>query len=698
MNPYSNDRSAPGWRRALRVGLSSLVIGWSVLAASAAQVILYQERFETEGEGTRWVTEGRGELDPQPPPAGFPGPSFWELNFNVSFVGVRANAPERRAGMVWHHLLPRAGVSPQFLQLFDSLVDWMTSNRVSRTVLFHPAIAGEGDQVLVDRLMSRGFTVVTDDGSAPAPDPATVALVIHSSNGAGPDPTRWTIYTAPLLSYNAANHDDELISSIGATTTFDPGLVTIAATNHPAAGGQSGTITPVPGSYAYDTVGATLPSGGTTIATYNLVAPRNAVTLADVDAMVAGTFASIKSTGTLAVADMSIGEVGRFTGGASNDAVPPGNPDTARTFGTRATGKLRLVNAGTYTLAIMVDDGARLRIDRNRNGIDAGDNVFNEEDGAGLRVRGVNVTFAAAGEYDFEWVTLATGANFGQEIGVPLMPGADLQVEPWDDFLFQVLGSPATQSDIQLVGEISIVTYLADDVVREPRAFLIVVDRGASLLGGPITGFEGSGFWAGADLNEPSYGSPFQSDVTPKSLTLPPVNVTGKTNVTLRVLVAGSDVDFEDPDFLRISADPDGDGPEPAYLLANFRQFAAGTPNRGALGDLLDGQKTVLRGLFKEVSYPISNATTLVIRFEAMCTFFNEVMAFDNVRIMVEGADPPTIRIAGTGAGAVITYTGILQSSDTVNGTYTDVTGASSPYPVPPGGPGAKRFYQSRNP
>ena len=39
--------------------------------------------------------------------------------------------------------------------------------------------------------------------------------------------------------------------------------------------------------------------------------------------MVAGTFASIKSTGTLAFADMSIGEVGKFTGGASNDVVPP---------------------------------------------------------------------------------------------------------------------------------------------------------------------------------------------------------------------------------------------------------------------------------------------------------------------------------------------------------------------------------------
>jgi len=41
-----------------------------------------------------------------------------------------------------------------------------------------------------------------------------------------------------------------------------------------------------------------------------------------------------------------------------------------------------------------------------------------------------------------------------------------------------------------------------------------------------------------------------------------------------------------------------------------------------------------------------------------------------------------------------ITFTGTLQSSTTVNGTYQDVSGATSPYPVPTGSAPAK-FYRS---
>ena len=54
-------------------------------------------------------------------------------------------------------------------------------------------------------------------------------------------------------------------------------------------------------------------------------------------------------------------------------------------------------------------------------------------------------------------------------------------------------------------------------------------------------------------------------------------------------------------------------------------------------------------------------------------------------------AATPTIGIAGS----VITYTGTLLSSDTVNGTYTPVAGATSPYTVPNGT--TVKFYKSSN-
>ena len=55
----------------------------------------------------------------------------------------------------------------------------------------------------------------------------------------------------------------------------------------------------------------------------------------------------------------------------------------------------------------------------------------------------------------------------------------------------------------------------------------------------------------------------------------------------------------------------------------------------------------------------------------------------------------PTIGIGRVAAGTQITYTGTLQSSDSVNGTYTDVAGATSPYTVPAGV--AARYWRTRN-
>jgi hypothetical protein len=54
----------------------------------------------------------------------------------------------------------------------------------------------------------------------------------------------------------------------------------------------------------------------------------------------------------------------------------------------------------------------------------------------------------------------------------------------------------------------------------------------------------------------------------------------------------------------------------------------------------------------------------------------------------------PSISIVNTGGAITINYVGVLQASDTVNGTYTDVAGSSSPYTV--SSPGAAKFYRAR--
>ncbi|HTL18380.1 MAG TPA: hypothetical protein VL793_14180, partial [Patescibacteria group bacterium] len=55
----------------------------------------------------------------------------------------------------------------------------------------------------------------------------------------------------------------------------------------------------------------------------------------------------------------------------------------------------------------------------------------------------------------------------------------------------------------------------------------------------------------------------------------------------------------------------------------------------------------------------------------------------------------PQVSVSRSGSTVTITFTGTLQSSATVNGTYADVPSATSPYIVPTGAAPAQ-FYRSR--
>jgi hypothetical protein len=66
---------------------------------------------------------------------------------------------------------------------------------------------------------------------------------------------------------------------------------------------------------------------------------------------------------------------------------------------------------------------------------------------------------------------------------------------------------------------------------------------------------------------------------------------------------------------------------------------------------------------------------------------------YSNVVKLVTVIPPPTLSIAKSGPGISITYTGTLQSCDTVNGTYQNVNGAPNPYVV--ADPTGTVFYRS---
>jgi hypothetical protein len=241
------------------------------------------------------------------------------------------------------------------------------------------------------------------------------------------------------------------------------------------------------------------------------------------------------------------------------------------------------------------------------------------------------------------------------------------------------------------------ISFNPDTGSDEARPLLAVLETGEPLLGGAFKNFEGTGYWAGADMNEPTISPDSCCTVPedPRQLTLQPVNVAGKQDVRITVALAATDIDFENTDFLRIMIDPDGDGPSEFSELANF------TPPTANDKFFADAEgKNRLSVSFKDVTFNVPNgATQLVVRFESASTFFNEIVGLDNVRIHTGDlvTTQPTISISKQGANLSIDFTGILQTSSTLltNG-WNDIPGATSPHVIPNNNIVGTQFYRSR--
>ena len=498
-------------RTTLLVSVSLCLLAATPLTSRAE--LLYTENFNTNGDGTRYSTKGTGVvlLNVE----GNQEPAYWNHNTAVTslgeIVGVVVPAAGRRAVLVFHSAVPETVLTPEALKLIDNTVNWLTGGTKGK-VLISPAVTGEADSLLSQRLIAAGYTVADDNVAAILPGAATIALAIATSGAAVPA-TRFTRYGAPVLDFNALNHDDFLTSSIGQSNfLFDPGDVSIVDTAHPIAAGLPRTFKFFTEAVALDTVGTTLPESARLIASYQYL-----------------------------------------------------NPDT---------------------------------------GLD------------------------------------------------------------------------------------------------ETRPFLAIIEKGAPLLGGAFRGSEGTGYWAGADMNEPTI-SPDSCCIAPeepRQLTLKPVNVTGKQDVRITVALAATDIDFENSDFLRIMIDPDGEaGPADFTQLVNY---TTPTANDKFFADSAGNNR--LSVLFRDVSYKIpGGATQLVVRFEAASTFFNEIIGIDNVRIHTGAlpTTPPTINITRQGAGLTIEFTGVLQRSSTMlAGSWADVPGAASPHLIPAGELVGTKFYRARTP
>ena len=640
--------------------------------STGAQEILFQETFEDDGSENRYYVEGgavyelediRSDLSINQDMA---GPIYWARNTEVSFVGVPAPVPAKRAIMSWSNTITEDDVTDDFKAFFLDAVKWLAGD--GKKVLFSPPPMNDGELVLVAILEENGYTVSEDENSSsgsgglpPVSGSEAVDMVIM---GKGISASRFANYKKPVLTYMAGAHDDMLVSSIGSTLTTELGPVAIKASDHAAAGGRSDEHEFVSGSHAFDLPGAILPTDATVVASFSRKIPYQINSLERLDAMISGQLKSIQSEFMADFADIAleVSPAGVFEF-AYESYLPE---EVSGSFGVRGTGKIKVKDSGIYSLALGVDDGGRLRIDLDNNGFSDEDNVIVEDASGGFRYKTADVSFAKAGTYDFEWASFNSGGAFGSELALAFEKGGNAP-QAVDALEWDVIYEG--EEDLSLVGEISLTAYVPD-VEGETEEIPFFVALGDNVFGGgPFAGFEGNGFFAGSALNK------FAMDVPVKSLEFnDPINVAGKDDLKLVFLASATYLDFETSDYLKIYVE---DGGDPLVL------FTAPSGNDKFFDDknTAQGEITQLGLNMQEIVYDIpSGLDEIWLRIEANTTWWNEIVAIDNIRI-ISGelkVEPPTMSIVRNDDNSVtVTFDGTLQAAPTVNGPWQDIQGES---------------------
>jgi hypothetical protein len=602
-----------------------------LLPSLHSQELLFEETFESDGKGTRYEIEGGDlyEVERIKDELGIgdqEGPIYWSRSSEVSFVGVPAPAPDKRAILAWHHDIPADSISDGFFKLFDATIAWLAAGKEDAKILYAGTLA-EGDLALIEHLEGTGYTVLEDD-LVGTPDPDDFDLAIKSSSAAN-FPSRFVKLAAPMLTFDGASHDDELVSSIGAVVSTQVEMGSIVSGEHPAAGGIEGSFELFDGTWSLNLVGEEIPGDATVVANFERVIPATVDRLSTVDGLIDGTIPSTKESGILDAADM-VGGAPAF-GVFFDDEALPGDPTEA--FAAVATGKLVVDAAGTYSIGLGIDDGDRLRVDLDGNGLNASDDVLVEDATGAFRYVTDDVDFPA-GTFDFQWVAFNSGGDFGAELAVGLDENGN-SPEPVDDVEWELLSSKS--GNLKLDGEIAVDVFFNEgEAETEVRPLLVVIesgeDGGSVFGGGPFVGFEGQTFFAGSGLNKFDNG---EGEV--KSLVIGPIDVAGKTDLELTLSVGATFLDFETSDFLDVSVDPDGNGDDDFTRLIHF---TAPSGNDKFFDDKGTNAASPTRlGLqMRDVSYSIPDgATELVIKIDALTTWWNEIVAFDNIRVTAGG-------------------------------------------------------------
>lgn len=613
-------------------GLKSLTRKASLLAAlgmglsAHGQELIWQETFETDGEGSRYVTDGAGVFETDSfadngISTDQAGPVYWTrvADGSPSLVGVPAPTPERRIVMAWGSAIVADDITDDFWTHFDAVTEWLLRGKANATVFFS-GLGGEGDIALAERLESKGHTVEEDPGGD-LPDPDSVDMYVYSGGAT----SRFVTFPVPGIHYNSGDLDDELLSSIGTALTTTLPEIKITAPEHPSAGGQEGTAIWVENDNTFQGLGTELPGGSTVVAAFIRLVTPSVLDLAAADALFDGTTPStaVQST-SISVADI----VNTVSPASQIEFFDWDNPiagDPSGGFAVRATGQVE-ASGGVVSLAIGGADGSRLRIDIDGNGFDANDDIVALDRRGGWQYSAPVDVDIAAGTYDFEWVSFNAAAEFGAEFLVALDGGGG--AEAVNDLAWDLVST--SSPNVTLVGDIDVETYVPDlppEEVETPFTLALEApeDGGAVFGGGPFGSFEGESFFAGSALNK------FTGDDgvgSPKWITWSdPIDVSGKDNIKLTIATGATFLDFETGDYLKVYID---DGTDPLIW------FTAPSGDDKFFNDVRTNPSNPTRlGLaLQDITYDIpDDVNSISLRIEAITTWWNEIVAFDNIRI-----------------------------------------------------------------
>jgi len=666
----------------------------AVLALSLnaiAQEVLWQESFETDGEGSRYTTEGvavfeRPSFADNGISADQGGPVYWTRIADgvPSFVGVPAPTPERRIVMAWGSGIAADDITDDFWTHFDGVADWLLRGKSNATILFS-GLGGDGDQALASRLESKGHTVEEDAGGD-LPE-SGIDMYVYS----GGSTSRFVNYKIPGLHYNSSDLDDELLSSIGTPLTTTLPEVRISAPGHASAGGQEGSFPFVTNENTFQGIGTELPGGSTVVAAFVRTVSASVLDLEAADALFDGTTPNTGvSRTTLTVADIvsSLSPASQIPFFDWDNPIA-GDPDGG--FAVRATGKIE-ASAGAVSLAIGGADGSRLRIDLDGNGLSADDNVIMlDRRGAWQYSAPEDVTFPSAGSYDFEWVSFNAAAEFGSEFLVALDGGGgapNVSEEAWD------LVS-ASSAHVKIDGDITVETYVPDLPPEEVQTpFTLALESpdegGAVFGGGPFGNFDGDNAYGGSALNK------FTGDDgvgNPKLITWnDSIDISGKDNVKLTVATGASFLDFETGDYLKIYID---DGNDPLIW------FTAPSGDDKFFNDVKTNPSNPTRlGLaLQDITYDVpAGVNSIDLRIEAITTWWNEIVVFDNIRvtsgeIVVEptpSGDAGTLNAPALKANGDVTLSwdggGTLEETASIDGPWSASADQANPQTRTPSG------------